>query len=87
MCFVVALLGNGESPADGVADYCDLLARALADEGVHIEIDRVGWFESGWTKSLFGLLRRTAPGRGDWALVQYTAMAWSRHGFPSESWR
>jgi glycosyltransferase involved in cell wall biosynthesis len=82
MCAVVALLGKGETPADGVTDYCELLARALADQGVHTQIDRFQWFERGWTRELFGLLRRISPRRGDWTLIQYTAMAWSRHGFP-----
>jgi len=78
----VALLGRRDEPTDGVEDYCTWLARALAPLGITLELSRVPWTRVGWRPAL-AALRRQAPG---WALqvvfLQYTALAWSRHGFP-----
>ena len=79
---VVALLGRGEPSADGVADYCNNLRDALRRAGQKFEISTVRWFERGWFAALAELWRAEVPARGDWALLQYTALSWSRRGFP-----
>ena len=45
-------------------------------------IERVAWDERGWQRALTDLWRRSADWKGDWALVQYTALMWSRRGIP-----
>jgi glycosyltransferase involved in cell wall biosynthesis len=79
---VVALLGRGEPSADGVSDYCNNLRDALRKAGQQFEITTVRWFDRGWVSALAELWRAPVPARGDWALLQYTALAWSRRGFP-----
>jgi glycosyltransferase involved in cell wall biosynthesis len=65
---------------DGVEDYCTFLGRALAAQGIDLRLVRVPWNEGGW----IGALRRAQRDCRDgiWAIVQYTALSWSRHGFP-----
>lgn len=43
---------------------------------------RVRWAENGWRRALKELEEHISSRRGEWALVQYTALAWSLHGFP-----
>ncbi len=69
-------------PVDGVNDYCTFLGQALARRGVALEKARVNWIEDGWLRSLYRLWRDGAGWRGKWVIVQYTAMGWSRRGFP-----
>lgn len=78
----IALLGRRETPTDGVQDYCDCLANALARRGVRMETVRVDWAELGWRRALRQLREQSADWRGSWVVLQYTAMAWSRRGFP-----
>jgi hypothetical protein len=80
---VVALLGRGELPANGVADYCENLAAAFAQDGNRLDILTVHWFDRGWIRGLADLWRAPLPSRGDWAILQYTAMGWSWRGFPA----
>jgi hypothetical protein len=75
-------LGSGEASADGVADYCNNLRDALRRAGQPFEIVTVRWPERGWLGALVELWRAPLPARGDWAMLQYTALAWSRRGFP-----
>ena len=82
MSSVVALLGRGEVPANGVADYCNNLAEAFAQAGERLDIVTVHWFDRGWLGGLAALRRENPPARGDWAILQYTAMGWSWRGFP-----
>jgi hypothetical protein len=80
---VIALLGRRDEPADGVQDYCECLARAMAtQDGWALEIVRVPWPQQGWRAALQWLLRESESWRGRWVLVQYTALSWSRRGFP-----
>jgi hypothetical protein len=79
---IFALIGKGEAPADGVADYCNNLSEAFARSGIKLEIIRVTWFEHGWISTITKLCRAIKPGSGDWVLLQYTALGWSRRGFP-----
>jgi glycosyltransferase involved in cell wall biosynthesis len=78
----IALLGRQDMPTDGIADYCLFLAKGLAPQGVELEQIRVPWAEVGWIGALRRLNHESAAWRGQWVLLQYTALSWSRHGFP-----
>jgi glycosyltransferase involved in cell wall biosynthesis len=77
-----ALLGRRDTPVDGVEDYCTFLGRALAQRSVSLKVERVEWADRGWLPALFRLWRNSAEWRGKWVLLQFTALNWSRHGFP-----
>ena len=79
---IVALLGRCDSPTDALEDYCSWLERALAAKGCALETMRVPWAERGWIGSLRWLGRQSAGWQNHWVLVQYTALSWSRRGFP-----
>jgi glycosyltransferase involved in cell wall biosynthesis len=78
----VALLGRVDSPTDGIRDYCMFLGEALRRHGIKLSQVRVQWFENGWIRALRQLSTESVEWRGQWVLVQYTALAWSRRGFP-----
>jgi glycosyltransferase involved in cell wall biosynthesis len=78
----IALLGRQDSPTDGVCDYVQFLARAIKGQGRNMDIVRVPWATEGILKSLYRLWQALREHQGRWVLVQYTALAWSRHGFP-----
>ena len=78
----IALLGRRDAPVDGVEDYCNFLAAALAAQRVTLERHAVDWAGGGWFAALRDLARRAREWRGRWVLVQYTALGWSRRGFP-----
>ncbi len=77
-----ALLGRRDEPTDGVRDYCRWLGRALEQHGIELIEVEVPWAQQGWRRALAGLRKRTGGWRGRWILVQYTALGWSRRGFP-----
>ncbi len=79
---VIALLGRRDTPVDGVEDYCAFLGEALARRGVKLTQVRVNWVDQGWLVALRRLRREAAEWRGRWVLLQYTALGWSRRGFP-----
>jgi glycosyltransferase involved in cell wall biosynthesis len=79
---VIALLGRRDTPVDGVEDYCTFLGEGLARCGVQLARARVNWIEQGWLGSLRQLRRESRPWRDQWVLLQYTALGWSRRGFP-----
>ncbi|HVB57586.1 MAG TPA: glycosyltransferase family 4 protein [Candidatus Acidoferrales bacterium] len=79
---VIALLGQKDTPTDGVEDYCTFLARALAERGIELKQVRMDWAEGGWVGALWRLWRDSAGWRHSWVLIQYTALSWSRRGFP-----
>jgi glycosyltransferase involved in cell wall biosynthesis len=82
----VAILGRRDQPTDGVEEYCQYLAEALQGEGFELEIVRVRWDEIDSAASMQELRERIRDSqnqsRNDWFLLQYTALAWSRRGFP-----
>src|SRR5215472_6466926 len=78
----VALLGRSDAPTDAVEDYCLYLAGALKELGVSLELERIKWEEQGWRHALREVRRKTDEQPGCWFLVQYTALSWSRRGFP-----
>lgn len=79
---IVAFLGRADSPTDAVEDYCRLLGGAFEERGVASVRLRVRWDEVGWSRALRELWRAGTAWEGDWALAQYTALMWSRRGFP-----
>lgn len=79
---MIALLGRRDEPTDGVADYCEFLSRALSKRGVEVQTARVPWDKIGWPRALWRLFRESAAWRGKWVVLQYTALGWSRRGFP-----
>jgi glycosyltransferase involved in cell wall biosynthesis len=78
----IALLGRGDATADGVQDYCEYLARALERQGVELNLVRVDWAGKGWWAALRDLRRECEAWEAQWILLQFTALAWSRRGFP-----
>jgi glycosyltransferase involved in cell wall biosynthesis len=81
----IALLGQRDIPTDGVEDYCTFLGRALAARGIDLKQARVQWTQKGWIDALRQLSRECLPLRDRWVLLQYTALGWSRRGFPFAS--
>lgn len=69
-------------PTDGVEDYCRLLGEAFSQRNAGYMLIRVAWEVEGWLRALSNLWRKNELGRAHWALVQYTALMWSRRGFP-----
>jgi len=78
----IALLGCKDVPTDGVEDYCSFLGDALARRGINLHKVRVSWTEKGWRRALRQLWSESRDWDGCWVLLQYTALAWSRRGFP-----
>jgi glycosyltransferase involved in cell wall biosynthesis len=78
----IALLGRRDSPTDALRDYCSCLGRALERQGVRLEQVEVPWAERGWWSALTQLSRDTRSWQRKWVLLQYTALSWSRRGFP-----
>jgi glycosyltransferase involved in cell wall biosynthesis len=58
------------------------LARALERQGVELKLVRVDWASKGWWAALRQLQRECKAWQGQWILLQFTALAWSRRGFP-----
>ena len=79
---IVLLLGRRDEPTDGVADYCHYLGKALVPLGYAVDVVHVPWAERGWRASLKELRENASDWRGYWVLLQYTALSWSRRGFP-----
>lgn len=80
---LVLLPGRRDQPTDGVEDYCTWLAEALARRGWAVRCVRAPWADEGWAAACRWLWSEAARWRGGWALVQYTALSWSRRGFPT----
>ena len=78
----VALLGRRDEPTDAVEEYCHYLGEALEAHGISFEFERIPWCEIGWRKALARMARRAGDWKNAWILIQYTALAWSRRGFP-----
>lgn len=78
----IALLGRRDRPVDGVEDYCTFLASALARQSVALRLVHVDWDRLGWLAALLRLSRDAREWRGRWVLLQFTALGWSRRGFP-----
>jgi len=79
---IVALLGRRDVPTDGVEEYCNSLGEALQRRRISFESWRVPWAEKGWTGALDDLRERVPGWQGAAVFLQYSALAWSRRGFP-----
>jgi glycosyltransferase involved in cell wall biosynthesis len=77
-----AILGKRDFPTDGVEDYCTFLGDVLLRHGIELKKTRVRWKEDGWLHALQQLRRQSLEWDGQWVIIQYTALAWSRRGFP-----
>ena len=78
----VALLGRQDEPTDGVRDYCELLAQAFARRGMQLEIVALRWEIEGWSKALSAFWKASCHWKKQIVMLQYTALMWSRRGFP-----
>lgn len=84
---VVALLGRHQDlPAgtDAVETYSKLLGDALTRQDCPTTLVRLRWDEMGWPRAMRWLWQQSRAWEGQWVLVQYTALAWSRRGLPFE---
>jgi glycosyltransferase involved in cell wall biosynthesis len=80
---LVALLGRLDQPTDGVRDYCVHLSQAFARRGVRMDIVQLRWKNEGWIKTLASLWRQSRAWKNHFVFLQYTALMWSRRGFPA----
>lgn len=80
---MIALLGKGDPLTDGVKDYCEFVGDAMRLRGGDWDVVEVGWEKLGWGPALQQLDALSRGWRGQWVLVQYTALAWSRRAFPT----
>jgi glycosyltransferase involved in cell wall biosynthesis len=78
----VALLGRRDEPTDAVETYCEFLASALAAHSIRVRAVRLHWAERGWEPALASLRSQLDGRPPHFAILQYTALAWSRRGFP-----
>lgn len=78
----VALLGRRDEPTDALRDYCFQLEQALSCRGIHLDHAEVPWYFEGSLRAFLWLWSQGASWMGRWVLIQYTALAWSRRGFP-----
>jgi len=78
----VALLGRQDEPTDGVRDYCELLSQAFARRGMQLEILALRWEIHGWRKAVAELWKASRRWKKQIVMLQYTALMWSRRGFP-----
>lgn len=78
----IALLGRRDFPTDGVRDYCTVLAAALENLGIRLNIYEADWKRAGRANVMWSLWKESANWGGRCVLVQYTALSWSRRGFP-----
>jgi len=78
----IALLGQRDQPTDGVQDYCQMLSDAFVEYGFSLALVRMPWAERGWLSAIRWLWQESITWRGRRVLLQYTALAWSRRGFP-----
>lgn len=79
---VVALLGRPDFPTDAVEIYSQLLGDKLTRRGWPTTLVHVRWDESGWPRALHRLWDQSRAWKGQWVLVQYTALSWSWRGLP-----
>jgi glycosyltransferase involved in cell wall biosynthesis len=79
---MIMLLGRRDEPTDAVRDYSNFLSEALRRKGAACEASEVHWQEQGWIAALAKLWRQSPSWRSRWVVLHYTALMWSRRGFP-----
>lgn len=82
MSSLVMLLGRTSKPACGIDDYCSFLGSAFTQKGIDVERAQVNWAGEGWLRALTTLWNNARDWKVKWVLLQYTAGAWSKTGFP-----
>ncbi len=79
---LIALVGRPDFPTDGVRDYCKYLSEAFARRGDRMDVIELRWENNGWLKTLHSLWKQSRAWKNRFVLLQYTALMWSRRGFP-----
>jgi glycosyltransferase involved in cell wall biosynthesis len=79
---MIMLFGRRDEPTDAVRDYASYLGAALRARGVVCENSEMRWCEQGWLSALAKLWSGSRHWRGRWVVLHYTALMWSRRGFP-----
>jgi glycosyltransferase involved in cell wall biosynthesis len=79
---VIMLLGRPDKPTDAVRDYTQCLREALERRGLISETFDIRWDGQGWLAALAKLWKQSRDWRGRWIVLHYTALMWSRRGFP-----
>jgi len=79
---IVALVGWQDTPTDAIREYCHQLGDAVSCKGIQFEVAEVSWVVDGWFGGLQKLWTRAGAWRRKRVLLQYTALGWSRRGFP-----
>lgn len=79
---VILLLGRRDEPADAVRDYTICLGDALGQRGIPCTVQEIRWEAQGWFAALTRLWKQSRSWRGQWVVLPYTALMWSRRGFP-----
>ena len=79
---LVMLFGRRDQPTDAVRDYANCLSKALRGCGISCENSTISWYEDGWLPVLAKLWKQGRDWRGRCVVFHYTALMWSRRGFP-----
>jgi Glycosyl transferases group 1 len=79
---VITLVGRADFPTDGVRDYCEHLSQAFARRGDRMEVVELRWENDGWLGALRRLRKQSLAWKNSFVFLQYTALMWSRRGFP-----
>ena len=79
---LVMLFGRRDQPTDAVRDYANFLSSALRGYGISSENSEINWYENSWLSALAKLWKQGRDWRGRWVVFHYTALMWSRRGFP-----
>lgn len=79
---MIMLLGRQDEPTDAVRDYANCLSEALRRQGIVCESSEIRWDEQGWIVALAKLWKQSRGWQGRWVVLHYTALMWSRRGFP-----
>ncbi len=79
---LVMLFGRRDEPMDAVREYANCLSNALRRYGISSENSEISWYENGWLSALAKLWKQSRDWRGRRVVLHYTALMWSRRGFP-----
>ncbi len=77
---ILFVLGYRAPVGDGIADYCDNVARELELRGRPVEQRLLPWRTDGWRRSMAEMDRW--PVDRSWCVLHFTNLSWSRRGVP-----